>query len=264
MNKKDMIEKLIDTGYSKDEIKNKSLKEIKEIFMSISVADGLLEESKPNDITNNTISLDNNEIVHSPSDKDWTEYVLSLLDEDREIDNGNPKTDGLRRVAEQLYGSFSILTDIVDSPNTENNFRAVVKVRLQFRDGRIVDGSTDVYSGNTENLFARHAVATAETRAEGRALRKALRLTKVLVAEELQPPDKDEPTGIDGRAPTEMISTLKIMGEKIKVDLIKLANLYKININQLEDLTQQQGLVLCKVISEVQSGKAILPEEIKF
>ena len=42
----------------------------------------------------------------------------------------------------------------------------------------------DVWHGNTDDLFCAHPVATACTRAEGRALRKALKL-RVLAAEEL-------------------------------------------------------------------------------
>ena len=42
----------------------------------------------------------------------------------------------------------------------------------------------DVWHGNTDDLFCAHPVATASTRAEGRALRKALKI-RCLAAEEL-------------------------------------------------------------------------------
>ena len=47
---------------------------------------------------------------------------------------------------------------------------------------------SDCWHGNTDDLFCAHPAATASTRAEGRALRKALKI-RCLAAEELAKKD---------------------------------------------------------------------------
>lgn len=215
-------------------------------------ADNLIEASEAT-VTN---KIDNTGTdLPSISDPGWTEYVLSSL-MDYEKDNGSPKTDGLRRIATKLLGVFSSQTDILQTPTVENGFRASVKVELTFHNNRFsTTGAADVYSGNTKAKFATHAVATAETRAEGRALRKALRLTKVLAAEELTGPDADEPTGADGRANTGMLNGLRIMANKIGKTLLQCAEMNRITIGSEEDLTTDQGLRLSNWINKVQRGE---------
>jgi hypothetical protein len=127
----------------------------------------------------------------NPTHPGWTEYVLGHMTED-EMVGKSPTTDGLRRVCERIYGDIlSHETIVIDAPQVENERRATVKVTLeiQLETGHTirVDGAADVYWGNTEKPFRNHPVATAETRAEGRALRRAMRLSKLLVAEENSP-----------------------------------------------------------------------------
>ena len=121
---------------------------------------------------------------------EWNDYVMSKFDK-RELIDGNPICSGLRRVAEDLLG------DIVSSrpsqvfPATDPNGpgRATVVFEVVFNwfnsgELRTFADVSDVWHGNTDDLFCAHPVATASTRAEGRALRKALKV-KCLAAEEL-------------------------------------------------------------------------------
>ena len=124
-------------------------------------------------------------------DIEWTDYVLSLLSEDEKI-QGNPTTDGLRRVFEKAMNCTIIesTSDVVQSPQPSNEKRATVVHSLSYcmNDSslddslkiRTVNGAADVYWGNCDKVFRNHPVAVAETRAEGRSLRRALRLRKVL------------------------------------------------------------------------------------
>ena len=87
--------------------------------------------------------------------------------------------------------------------NPENEKRATVVHTLSYvmndeemEDGlrtRFVTGSADVYWGNCDKIYRNHPVAVAETRAEGRALRRALKLRKVVAAEELVEDAEDNP-----------------------------------------------------------------------
>jgi hypothetical protein len=175
----------------------------------------------------------------SPTDPEWTDYVLKQFT-DRETDReGRPKADGLRRVAELLLGPFDIDTHVVQTPTFDSGATVVVTLRFHL-DKRQISGAADVSSANTDENFAVHSVATAETRAEGRALKKALRLTKVYTAEEMQGAAPDEPLGVDGRAPTSMINMLNMMCKKQNIDLALFAK-HALNVNSMQDLTLEQG-----------------------
>ncbi len=165
----------------------------------------------------------------NPSHPEWTKYVLSEMLPDEKV-NGCPTTDGLRRVCERVLGRIThSSTDVIDFPRLENERRATVRVTLQIQVGRqasndiiSVDGTADVYWGNTEKPFRNYPVATAETRAEGRALRRALRLSKVVVAEEMGATvDHDYEPGdaTEGCISSTQVAYLDNMGKKLDLNL---------------------------------------------
>jgi hypothetical protein len=248
-------------GYNEAEVKRMNKKILKERYEQLQQA---------------LTSLDNAEVVSeinvpktnstspNPTDPEWTDYVLSHF-KDYEMDNGNPKADGLRRVAERLLGPFDSETEVVQAPTLDSG--ATVTVRLTFRGNQgyaynTVMGAADVSSANTARDFAVHAVATAETRAEGRALRKALRLTKVLTAEEMAGAEVDEPTGNDSRIPTSMINSLTLMCQKQQIDLGRLAK-QQFQVDSIEDLTLAQGRQLGNELFDYRNGKKEIPDDIK-
>ena len=59
---------------------------------------------------------------------------------------------------------------------------------VEFDNGMRYSDVADCWEGNTDDMFCAYAVATASTRAEGRALRKALRM-KGVAAEEITKKD---------------------------------------------------------------------------
>lgn len=143
--------------------------------------------------------------VVCPNDIEWTDYVLGLLSDDEKI-AGNPTTDGLRRIFEIALNCTvtSALSEVVQSPSPDNEKRATVvhticyalkdvgSVDERFK-YRSVSGAADVYWGNCDKIYRNHPVAVAETRAEGRSLRRALKLRKVVAAEELAKDIEDHP-----------------------------------------------------------------------
>jgi hypothetical protein len=119
------------------------------------------------------------------TDPGWNDYVLSLF-EDNEMYDGRPLCHGLRRVAEFLFGDIVISRPTkVFPPQDDNGIgRATVIWEIVFENGQSFSDVADCWEGNTDDTFCVFNTATAATRAEGRALRKALRL-RVVAAEEV-------------------------------------------------------------------------------
>jgi len=204
-------------------------------------------------------------INFEPWRSDWTATVLSIITEDEKI-KGNPKVDGLRRAAWNIFEAISTHTTIVQSPNIDNGGRAVVVVDIKVRtfDKEVIEcaGSADVFSNNCEYKFAQHATAVAETRAEGRALRKLMCLTKVLAAEEVYGSDEMEQSA-PPKAPTTMISSLNMMCSKLGINPLKLANYHKIYVNSISDITRSDVLGLTDKLVSYSNDETSIPKEIK-
>lgn len=265
MKKQEILNKLETIGVDKAQLSTLSKDELEALLEQSLALETAASETIEN-ITTEIVTETPVEIkIPIPSDPEWTDYVLSLLVQDKEMDNGNPRTDGLRRIASKIFGEFSIITKVVDAPNINNSYRASVIVTLMLKNGIQYDGAADVFSGNTDRKFAAHALATAETRAEGRALRKALKLTKVLSAEEMQGADIDEPTGLEATSamPTTMLASLEVVANKIGVDLLRTAQLNDISVASTKELTQDHGKKLMTILGQYNRKEKEIPDEIR-
>jgi hypothetical protein len=102
---------------------------------------------------------------------EWNGYVMSMFF-DNELIEGNPICAGLRRVAELVLGPIiqSGPTQVIAATDADGPGRATVVFEIIFASGYTVSEVADVWHGNTDDLFCAHPVATASTRAEGRAL----------------------------------------------------------------------------------------------
>jgi len=185
--KKDLVE-LVEAIMSKDE---------DFVTMQIENEFDIFEETPTQEeaaVIKEVVGSNNEENRPSMFSDEWNEYVMAHFHTNELID-GNPICAGLRRVAELLLG------DIVESgpeqvfPATDGLApdRATVVFKVVFDwmntgQQRVFKEVADVWHGNTDDLFCAHPVATASTRAEGRALRKALKL-RCLAAEELAKKD---------------------------------------------------------------------------
>ncbi|KKN58708.1 hypothetical protein LCGC14_0549440 [marine sediment metagenome] len=123
------------------------------------------------------------------NDPGWTQFVLGKFLED-EMDGKNPRVEGLRRVAGELIGELiEEGCDLIAAPTEENRFRACVKAWGVFitHEGRQIrfEALADANSENCFEDFATYLVAMADTRAKGRMYRNALRLKRVVAAEEV-------------------------------------------------------------------------------
>lgn len=215
--------------------------------------------------TNTTSTSDIPNKIPTPNDLEWTDYVLSLLSDDEKI-VGNPTTDGLRRIFEIALNC--IITDsssnVVQSPSPENEKRATVVHSLTYvlkNDGgvenhlnvRSVSGAADVYWGNCDKIYRNHPVAVAETRAEGRALRRALKLRKVVAAEELAKdiedhPDHDTVTKITNN----QINFMDVLSQRININVTKLLEKLAIPVENIYNISYSDAVGIIKKLTEYQ------------
>jgi hypothetical protein len=127
--------------------------------------------------------------VPSMLSSEWHEYAMTLFHES-EIVDGHPLVAGLRRVAELVLGTivFSGPTQVFPVQREDHHGRATVIFTVEFANGMKYAEVADSWEGNTDDMFCAFAVAIASTRAEARALRKALKI-KGVAAEELTKKD---------------------------------------------------------------------------
>lgn len=130
-------------------------------------------------------------LVDAPSmlSSEWHDYAMNLFDESELVD-GHPLVAGLRRVAELVMGPivFSGPTQVFPVQRDDHHGRATVVFTVKFSSGCAYSEVADAWEGNTDDMFCAYAVAIASTRAEARALRKAIKI-KGVAAEELTKKD---------------------------------------------------------------------------
>ena len=206
------------------------------------------------------------------SDPAWTDYVMDLLTEDEKYD-GFPTCDGLRRVFELLVGEIiNVDMDPVQVPDNQNGGRATVKCTIEYMpiDNKGVKSISDVadcYFGNTQQLYSRHASATAATMAEGRCYRKGLRV-RTLVREENMAPKGDEAelaTELENGENVVTVNqqnTINRVCDRLKIDVVKLIESEPTKGKTLSTLTQQEAQVVLRSLSGyqrpvLQGGKEI-------
>lgn len=212
-----------------------------------------------------------NPSIHMP---EWTDYVLSLLKDDEKI-AGNPTTDGLRRIFEQVLACQLIETvsSVVQAPEQSNEKRATVVHTLKYYLNndknqiiRTASGAADVYWGNCDKIYRNHPVAVAETRAEGRALRRALRLRKVVAAEEIAKEIEDD---VDGNSISKItnnqINFIDVIAKRIDIDVIKLINKLDINLqnNNIYALNYDHAVAIITKLSDLQRNVAEIDDSVK-
>jgi len=155
-----------------------------DLFVDIGDGDGLQTPMNTDTSVKNVV-----EPVCSITDPEWNDYVLTHFEESELID-GKPLVDGLRRVAQVLLGRIvsSGPTQVFPPQSDIHHGRATVVFEVIFENNTRFSDVADVWEGNTDDTFCAFATATASTRAEARALRKALRL-KTCSAEEMTTKD---------------------------------------------------------------------------
>ena len=207
---------------------------------------------------------------------DWADYVMSQF-ESGEMEQGNPTCDGLRRVTESLIGPImSRKVNVIQAPNKENLGTATVACEVSVLNNipshilynvKIVEeDAADVNKFNTPKPFHLHATATATTRAEARALRKILRLKKVIAAEELAG-DAEEEDYVDAWKPSdpvqeEQINLLDIVCQRCNVNVMEYINSGEKIYNTINELDRNKAQSMIQHLNKIQQGKVERPHAV--
>ena len=206
---------------------------------------------------------------------EWNDYVMTFFT-DKELIDGNPLTAGLRRVAEILVGEI-ISSKPVDVQRTETNdpigkTTVIYEVQFLVRNGdreyvKTYADVADVWAGNTDDLFAVHAPATAATKAEGRALRKALKI-RAVAAEELCKKDVSEYLSqqagqLDERIKPEQIKYIDMNCKKLDIDVIKFINSGEKEYNSVYEVKRETAAKMIDMINKFKRGDSTLSKDLK-
>lgn len=210
--------------------------------------------------------------IHSP---EWTSYVMSLLRDD-EKEGQSPKCDGLRRVFEIVIGPIlECTTQINQIPYPENGNRATAVVTIKYLNNRnnlgyahVVSDAADVCMLNTRPPFCNYPTATATTIAEGRCLRKIMRLN-VILREEVKDAQTLEQTQAVIEASEEQRpsndnqrNTIKRLAERNKINFTNMIkDLYNTTIDLLSYKEAQE---VFHKLNNYQRGEEAVPEEYKI
>lgn len=245
---KEIKEKLIDLGLEeKDFVAEDGKKKKKAELLAILEQLEVLDDAQVVEEEGDTPEQEK-DLPPEIGSRAWTDYVLNHLDDDEKI-NGNPTVDGLRRVILCFMGEYNFQVQVLQVPSVENQGRATVKASLFFENGRIFESAADVFHKNTDYPYNMHPVATAETRAEGRALRKALKLVKVVTAEELaENAEEDVETSLSKKIDSSMLDAIRTQAKRNGISIDKLAVTIDQNIESVEDLTLRQGRQMMEMI----------------
>lgn len=223
-----------------------------------------------NETVNVEVIVDTQTKIPTSNDIEWTDYVLGLLSEDEKI-AGNPTTDGLRRIFEIVLDCVvtSAESQVIQSPSPENEKRATVVHHLTYvlkkpsgydniLNTRSVSGAADVYWGNCDKIYRNHPVAVAETRAEGRALRRALKLRKVVAAEELAKdiedhPDHDSVTKITNN----QLNFIDVLSKRLNINVDLLLNKLAVTRDNVYNISHSDAVIVIKSLTEYQQQNTV-------
>ncbi len=158
-------------------------------------------------------------------------HEQTLMDQldTHEIVNGYPTTSGLRRLCNDLYTITTIDTDVVQVGHMpDGGVAATLKVTVILDNGKRFSGVADSCSQFLQTPFDKHVVATVETKAEGRALRRALMMGSLNTYEEIIGGDDAGMAATGGddakKISRAQLSAMSKVGKKHDINVMEVVN----------------------------------------
>ena len=231
---------------------------VAEVDAQVAIMDSIEDEEEPEpDEYVEDLSIENGEKPEIGS-RNWNNFVLSQLTDDEKFE-GKPTTQGLRRFTAFMFGINDIESKVIQCPTPDNDNRATVTVRICTSIGN-ASSSADIYSGNS-GKFGAHPVACADTRAEGRALRRLLCL-QGLTAEEA---DEDAiiltKSEADGRINDTQIEGINNLCKNLDIDVVNLIKETLPDCSNISNAEYAQGQELLKAIKSFKTTG--VPDDLK-
>lgn len=195
---------------------------------------------------------------------EWSDYVMSEFTDD-ELIEGSPTVDGLRRVTNKVLGDIVCsIAKVIQSPSPANDYSATCEhyIEIYTHDGytKKYTEVADVSSKNTDPEYARYPTAMASTRAEGRALRKALMIKRVVAAEELTEVEVEEDCVLINKS---QITFLDSLCKRNDINVLKFINMGVSKYQKIQDIPHSTAAKMVSVLSEYQRNHSKIPDAIK-
>lgn len=216
----------------------------------------------------------NPEMELHPDHPEWHSFVMKQFLPD-EIFNGAPTVAGMRRMVGQVLGTILENSSfIVQPPNKNNGYHSVASCKLTILRNKHTNDSApfeiyiqdcaDIYHESPDCVFTKFSSAFACTRAEGRALRKALQL-KTVCAEELTTEDNQEIAMSELTDETKIsqtqILTINLLCKRANINANKLVNSGSKQFSQTKDIPRKYALNIIGFLNKVVNGSQEAPEE---
>jgi len=189
------------------------------------------------------------EDVITKTDVRWQSYVMSIFTKDELVED-RPTLQGLRRVSQLIMGPI-IRCEVKEVYVYGDNMCAIVEIefpnKLEY-DSCVFSDVSDVNERNTQEPYSKYPASVASSRAEARALRRALNLS-IVSDEEITGRPEGEVAYIS-TAQKRMISS---RCKDLNVDEEKFFSHYD----------GKDGSELVQLINQFQQDMSTIPEEVK-
>ena len=122
-----------------------------------------------------------------------------------------------------------------------------------------MDGCVDVLYHKTPYPFKDHLIATADTRAEGKALRRALKI-RVVTAEELQNEDENEALASDELINDQQVMAINQLCNRLDFSVQALVSGEYNKTNKINQIRNLEARLLISKLSEFQRAPKDIPK----
>ena len=218
------------------------------------------------------------------NDTEWNDYVMSLFDPKELVDGKYPNVNGLRRLVGLLLGdivfSGPIKSEVTLDPNHTGKAVVTYEIIIDWKLDAFFDGIdimtgypqrkfssiASAWIGNTDDMYAVFPECIAETRAESRTLRRALRISTV-TADELTKKDtaavvqqQKESVTTTGEWESEsfiteqQINTIKTMCNRLGIDVFKFINSGSKQYDEITKITRASAAGMLTQLNRYQSS----------
>lgn len=186
-------------------------------------------------------------------DEGWNELVLSKLRDNEHFDR-KPRADGLVRLTREFYGGLSMSIDVHSCSPTY----ACVTVMIEIPDGSLFAGTAECSSDNTKHPFYHYPAATAETRALGRAAKRALGLVGINTAEEIgetpAKPSNDENRN-EGLINSSQIRFIDRQSKKNNVNVREIVqHILADDVNNINEISYEEALKVNELLNDLREN----------